>query len=179
MATATAERTARPPSTPDELLMALAEDAKPVAALLRDDPKLESALALAWVLGDVEFGRVCHCVTGRPGVPESKPTLLIEDGTDWTGAKTPKHEKFAKLKADAERLPACSEYKKYVKQVMVGKDDQGVERWRVATADELKEIADGREFRWTTQAVNRDEAARHMALYVRLTDKGAAALQVA
>lgn len=171
MATATAEKTT------DALFLALADGERPLGDVLRADPKAEPALALAWVRGDVEFGRACHCVTGRPGLPESKPTLVIEDGTDWTGPKTPKHAPFAKIKADAGRLPNVTEYKKYVRQVMVGKDDQGVERWRTATPEELREVEDGREFRWTTQPINRDEAARLMAPCVRLTDKGMAALQ--
>lgn len=172
MATATAEGT----TATEELFLALADQPRPVAEVLALGPRMESALSQAWARGDVEFGRACHCVTGRPGVPESRPALVIEDGTDWTGPKTPRHGTFARLRADAERLPVVTEFKKYVKQVLVSRDEQGTERWRTATAEELQE--EGRELRWATQKIERPEAVALMALQVQLTDKGLAALQL-
>lgn len=132
----------------------------------------ESALARAWAAGDVEFARLTHCVTGRPGVPESKPTLIVESALDWTGPKTPRHDRLAKVLADLARVPEVPEYKKYAKQVSAGKTEDGVERWRALAAGESE---DGQEVRWTTVRVNRDEAVRLLAPRVRLTDKGLAA----
>jgi hypothetical protein len=132
----------------------------------------ESALARAWAAGDVEFGRAAHCVTGRPGVPESKPTLVVEGGTDWSGPKTPRHDRLARVLADLGRVPEVPEYKRYVKQVLAGKTEDGIERWRPLAAGEAE---DGQEVRWTTTRINRDEAVRLMAPRVRLTDKGLAA----
>lgn len=159
--------------TVDDVLLALSDDHKPLADVLAAAP--ERAWAQAWARGDIEFGRVSHCVTGRPGVPASNPTLLIEDGIEWTGAKTPKHAAFSRLLADSRRVPECAEYKRYVKQELVGKDEQGVEKWR--TLDGPAE--EGRETRWTTARITRAEAVALLGLYVRLTDKGMAAIQAA
>jgi hypothetical protein len=168
--TATAEKT---PTALDDLFLLLVDSHKTVAEVLgkEPNPKMELALAQAWARGDVEFGRISHCVTGRPGVPESKPTLIIESGIQWTGAKTPQHKRFSELKADAAKVPECSEYKKYVQEVLIGKDEQGVERWKV------QPVNPGDESRWTTVKIQRPEAVALLVLYVQLTDKGLAAVQ--
>lgn len=173
MATATAEKTTTTTTT-DELLLTLADQSQPVGALLKANPKFEQALAVAWARGDVEFGRQSHCVTGRPGVPQSNPTLFIEDGIAWSGAKTPRHVRLAQLIADAQKVPECAHYRKYVKQVLAGKDEHGVEHWKTVAT-----VPDGMEFRWNTETIQRPEAVALLALYVQLTDKGLSALQVA
>lgn len=168
VATATAEKKA----TSDDVLITLGDREMPLADALKSVSEL--ALAQAWSRGEVEFGRTKHCVTGRPGVPESKPTLIIENEIEWSGAKTPRHGRLAKVLSDAKRCPVCSVYKKYIKQVSYGRDEAGVERWKTVTDAEL---ADGQEFRSATVDIQKSEAEQLMATYVRLTDAGLAALQ--
>lgn len=165
MATATATADA----TTTDMTLFLADGEKPVAAVLAEVP--ERVLAAAWAAGLVEFGRRKHSVSGRPGVPESKPTLFLEDGVEWTGAKKPSHKTLRGVLADAEKVPACTEYRRYVKEVSAGKDEAGLERFRV-----VSEVPDGQEFRWNTTKSDRAEAVAELGLLVRLTDKGLAAL---
>lgn len=167
MATATTKATAA-----EDLLMLLSGDPVPATDVIAKVG--ESALSLAWVRGDVEFGQVNHCVTGRPGIPESKPTLYIEDGISWTGPKTPRHKQLRKVLSDGANIPNCQHYRKYVRQVSKGKDAQGFEHWRTVERDDVPE---GVEVRWTTEAIEKDEAVKLMRLVVKLTDKGMAALQ--
>lgn len=164
---ATAEKKA---TTTEELYLLLSGDPMPVSEVLAKID--EGVLASAWARGDVEFGRACHCVTGRPGVPESKPTLIIEDGMSWSGQKTPRHKNFRGVLADASKLPACQQFRKYVKQVSKGKDSQGFEHWQTA-----EDVPEGVEFRWVTEPMEQSEAKKALALWVKLTDKGMAALQ--
>lgn len=156
----------------DDLAQLLADKHMPVAEVLALVPEL--ALARAWSGGDVEFGRLRHCVTGRPGVSASSPTLIVESEIDWSGPKTPRHGRLTAVLADSRRIPNCEKYKKYVKQVSLGRDEQGVEKFRTVTDEE---IADGQEFRYTTAEIKRDEAESLLTMQVRLTDKGLAALQ--
>ena len=167
---ATAEKTT---TALDELFLMLMDGPKILTELLgkEPNPKLELALAQAWARGDIEFGRMTHCVTGRPGVPESKPTLIIESGINWTGPKTPKHMRYSELKADAAKVPGCSLYKKYVQEVLQGKDEQGVEKWKI------QDVGEGDEARWTTVKIERAEAVALLRLRVQLTDKGMGAIQ--
>jgi hypothetical protein len=160
--TATDEKAA----TLADLAAAIGDEDAAVADVLALVP--EAALAKAWAAGHAEFGRRRHCVTGRPGVPESKPALLIEANTDWTGEKTAKHTRLAALLAEAAKLPDCRTYKKYVLEVQV---NQAKDLWDVLEGD-----AKGRDTRWTTAEIDRAEAAELLALRVRLTDKGLAAV---
>lgn len=132
------------------LLGETAQPVKDVLALLPDP----LVLAKAWTSGDVEFGKAKHCVSGRPGNPESMPTLLIEDGTEWTGPKTPRHLGFSALYADAQKVPDYRVYKRYVRAA--DKDGEPV---------------------WDAKIISREEAVPLLALLVRLTDKGLAAAQ--
>jgi len=164
MATATAEA----PTTAD-LTLFLADGERPAAAVLAAVP--ERVLAAAWAAGLVEFGRRKHSVSGRPGVPESKPTLYLEDGAEWSGAKKPSHKTLKGVLTDGARVPDCVEYRKYVKEVSAGRDEAGLERFRV-----VADVPEGQEFRWNTAKTDRAEAVAELALMVRLTDKGLAAL---
>lgn len=158
MATATAEKKAGPA----DLAAAIGDEDAAVADVLALVG--EGVLARAWAAGDVEFGRQSYCVTGRPGVPESRPTLIVESGVEWTGPKTARHKRLAGVLADAAALPDCKAFKKYVQEVEVRKDV-----WERLAGDPL-----GRETRWATADITRDEAAALLALRVRLTDKGLA-----
>lgn len=162
MATATAADTAA------DLRELLADGEALAADVLGQVPEL--ALARAWAAGDVEFGRVAYCTSGRPGVPESKPTLYVEDGVKWTGPKKVTHKPLKGVLADGGAVPACTEYRKYVKEVSLGKDDRGVEQWKAQP-----DVPEGTEYRWTTVRITRAEACDLLALRVRLTDKGLAA----
>ena len=161
MATATADPVA-------DLRVLLADGEATAGDVLAQVPEL--ALARAWAAGDVEFGRVSYCTSGRPGVPESKPTLYVEDGVKWTGPKRATHKPLKGVLADGAHVPNCTEYRKYVKEVSLGKDDRGVEQWKVQA-----DVPEGTEYRWTTVRIGRDEAVSLLALRVRLTDKGLAA----
>lgn len=170
MATATVEKKA---DTQADLLLILADADLPVSEVLAKVDML--TLASAWARGDIEFGRVAHCITGRPGIPESHPTLVVEVNMDWSGPKTPRHDRIQKVLADLNRVPECEKYQRYTLQELVGKDDQGVDRWRTLKPGETPE--DGRETRWTTVRCTRGEAVAALTPRVRLTDKGLAALQ--
>jgi hypothetical protein len=161
MATATADAA--------DVLVLLADGEALVADVLKGVSEL--ALAQAWARGEVEFGRRNHCVTGRPGVAASNPTLVLEDGVSWTGPKTPRHKPLKGVLADAARVPDCTDWKQYVKEVSQGKDDRGFEHWRV-----VADVPEGQEFRWTTARVTKAEAVAALALRARLTDKGLAAM---
>lgn len=157
-------------ATNPDLVLLLGDADQPVADVLGQVS--EAVLAQAWARGDVEFGRVAHCVTGRPGVPASNPTLVVEVNVEWTGPKTPRHERLAKVLADMRRVPDVAEYKRYTLQESAGKDEAGVERWRTLPPGAAPE--DGRETRWTTVKITRAEAEALLAPRVRLTDKGLA-----
>lgn len=157
------------PATTADLTLFLADGERPAAAAIAEVG--DRLLGAAWAAGLVEFGRRKHSVSGRPGVPESKPTLYLEDGVEWTGAKKPSHKTLRGVLADADRVPACTEYRRYVREVSAGKDEAGVERWRVAA-----DVPEGQEFRWNTVKTDRAEAVAELGLLVRLTDKGLAAL---
>jgi hypothetical protein len=140
-----------------------------VRALVGDE-----VLSSAWAGGLVEFGRVKHCLTGRPGVGvlrrdgEPEPTLVLESDVEWTGPKTPRHRRFLELAATAETLPAAAKFKRYAPEVQIN-----------AQKDLWELLPDGREAgdrptRWTTVEITREEAARAFALRVRLTDRGLA-----
>lgn len=139
MATATA-------TAPNAIFDLLLDNAIPVADVLAKVSK--EAVTGAWARGDIEFGRVKHCVTGRPGFPESMPTLVIETELEWTGPKTQRHKGFSALNAEASQMPECRKHKKYVS------------------------FQDGDETKWKTVEITASEAAKLMALHVRLTDKG-------
>lgn len=139
--------------------LALADDGLPVAEALRQVG--ESALALAWVRGEVEFGRRNHCVTGNPDVadvksPGVKSALVFEEGTNWSGEKTKNHAQLKKILAEADEMPRAAEFKKYV--------------WKEVEGSKPRTMA------WQTEPITRAEAAKLFTLHVRLTDKGLAAL---
>lgn len=175
MSAAVADKKAAPAgaATAADLLALLGDGDMPVSDVLAVVP--ESVLAGAWARGDVEFGRVAYCVTGRPGVPESKPTLVLEINLEWSGKKTERHDRLAKVLSDLKRVPECAEYKRYTLQELVGRDESGVDRWKTLPPGEAAE--DGRETRYTTTKCSRAEAVAALAARVRLTDKGLAALQ--
>jgi hypothetical protein len=156
-------------ATTADLTLLLADGERPAAEVLAAVP--ERVLAAAWAAGLVEFGRRKHSVSGRPGVAKSEPTLYLEDGVEWTGPKKGSHKTLKGVLADAARVPDCLEYRRYVKEVPIGKDDSGVERFRVAAS-----VPEGQEFRWATAKTDRAEAAAELGLLARLTDKGLAAL---
>jgi hypothetical protein len=139
MATATAE------ATPADLLGLLAEGEKPLADLVGLVP--DKVMAACWARGEIEIGRLKSAVSGRPGVAISNPTLIIEDGVEWSGPKSPRHKPWAGAIADLKVVPECSIYKKYVP----GENDS-----------------------WKTVPINRADAAALLAPVVRLTDKGQA-----
>lgn len=169
MASATLEQ----PKTPAaELLALIGDQTMPVSDVLA--VVSESVLAGAWARGEIQFGRRQHCVSGRPGLPESNPTLYVEDGMSWSGAKTAKHKRVAAVLADGRKVPECKTYRQYVRQVSKGKDEYGIEQWRT-----VDEVPDGVEYRWTTQPIDRERAAKLLELHVQLTDKGLAAMDAA
>jgi hypothetical protein len=168
MATATAEKSKG--SCAADLAALLSDGDAPLSDAL--SLVGEPALAAAWSRGEVEFGRQTYTVSGRPGAAESKPTLYVEDGVTWTGERRAYHKGFSALLADLARVPDCTEYRKYVRQVCAGKDETGMERWRTLPADDT---GDGQEVRWATKTITRDEAAKALAPRVRLTDKGVGA----
>jgi hypothetical protein len=69
--------------------------------------------------------------------------------------------------ADGAKVPDCREYRKYVKQVSVGKDESGVEKFKT-----VEDVPDGVEPHWATAKIDRAEAVKLLQLLVRLTDKG-------
>lgn len=134
------------PMTVTELANLLGSEAHPLREL--DIPPM--TLSKAWAGGFIEFGHAKYCVTGRPGVSTSKPTLLIEMGMEWTGPKRGTHKGYEELKKD-DALPAKIEfYQKYVK----GLDP--------ASGEEILIPA----------RIEEAEAAKLLAFQVRLTDKG-------
>ena len=159
-------------ATRNELADLLQDGEVPLADVTALVP--EGVLARAWAAGDIEFGRPCHCVTGRPGVPESNPTLIIEDGVDWTGPKTMRHKPYKGVAADLARVPNCREFKKYVREVSRGKDSSGFEHWQ-----QVAEVPEGEEFRWVTTKITREEVVSLLRPLVRFTDKGLAATTAA
>lgn len=167
MATATAT-TDRPAAlTPAELAAALGEAdwlAAEVLGLVGQD-----ALAAAWARGDVEFGRTKYVCAGNPDFPEkSSPTLIVEDGLEWTGPKRRFHGRLAHVLA--ESLPERRHHQKYQREVCVNRERDAWE-WL-----DRPEDARGRETRWARRDIDRAEAERLFELRVRLTDKGLAAL---
>jgi len=143
MVTATEECT----STFQDLVALLSDGDAPVSEVL--DQISEQTLAIAWAAGKVEFGRIKHCTTGNVQVPESKPTLIIEDGIVWSGEKKKYHQRFRDLYADSKVVPEYRIYKKYVSEKAI----------------------DGT-VTWKTVEIERAEAVGLLALRVQLTDKG-------
>ena len=173
MAAATATKAA--PVSTEELLTILAVEGEvQLKALL--ERVGEPALATAWARGEVEFGKTKYVVTGNPdtaidthnGVKMPAPALVIEGGVEWSGPKQRWHAPFSKLKA--ETLPTCQRYQKYQLEVCVNKE-KDVWEWL-----EEGRPADGRETRYARRAINRAEAEKLFDFWVRLTDKGQAAL---
>lgn len=157
---ATAEKT-EPKGTGNAALadILMAHEALPVAEVLKKVS--ETDMARAWARGDIEFGRVAHCVTGRPGVqdtsvPEANraSVLLIENtglpakSDEWTGRKTTSHQRFSELWRNSQAIPKADKYKKYIQEDVEG------------------------ELRWKIVDIKREEAEKLMVLYVRLTDQG-------
>lgn len=129
----------------------------------------EDALAAAWARGDVEFGCTKYACAGNPDFPEkSNPTLIIEDGLEWTGPKKRFHGRLRDVLA--ERLPERRHYQKYQREVLVNRE-KDVWEWL-----DRPEDARGRETRWARRDIDRAEAERLFELRVRLTDKGLGAL---
>ena len=136
-----------------EVLSALGDDTKAVSDLITSGVTT-LALGQSWAAGDIEFGHRTYVVTGRLGSDNS--TLVIEDGEDWTGPKTKLHVAFRKLWEEQQSLPVCARYRKYVK----------------AQGDDGQEVL-------KPQDITKAEAHGAIALKVRLTDQGLAALGAA
>lgn len=136
----------------------------------------EATLALAWMRGEVEFGRTKYVTTGNPaspvtvhnGVSLPAPAVIIEGGLEWSGPKQRWHGTLARVTAEA--LPKYSRYQKYQLEVCVNKE-KDVWEWL-----EEGKPANGRETRYARRDIDRDEAERLFELRVQLTEKGAAAL---
>lgn len=166
MAAATAEKPKAEKSSIEELAFYLGtENEKPLKEVL--ELFSEQTLAVAWATGDIELGRTKYITTGNPNVPESKPTLVIEDGIDWSGQKQRWHGRFSDVMK--EGLPHCRFYQRYQREVCVSKD-KDVWEW-------LEGEAGARETRWARRECTREEAEKLFDYRVRLTDKGMAALQ--
>lgn len=148
-------KTKESPFTP----LALSDDGLPVAEVLEQVG--ESALALAWVKGEIEFGRRNHCVTGNPDAvdtssPNVKSALVFEEGMNWSGEKTKNHAQLKKIIAEADVMPRSQIFQKYI--------------WKEVEGSRPKLMA------WHREDITKAEAAKLWTLYVRLTDKGLAAL---
>lgn len=128
----------------------LLDQVVPVSDLLAKVPQKE--LAKAWLTGDVEFGRREYVVTGKPGTKSEAvgSVLILESAVCWTGPKRVKHKPLKELLAESEQVPECGEYRTYEPDGSGG----------------VKPVP-----------VSRADAAKALALMVRLTDKGLAALQ--
>lgn len=138
----------------------LSEKELPVAEVIEAKElkgQAQVALAKAWATGLVEFGRVKHVVTGRPGVVDVSvdekmrfTSLLIEDGVEWSGPRTASHVRFRDLWEKTRDLPPVDKFRRYVLE----KDKEtGEEKYKVVV-------------------IPKPEAEKLMALQVRLTDRG-------
>jgi hypothetical protein len=169
---ATATATKESLST-DELLLTLATEGEVPLNKVAADPKV---IALAWLRGEIEFGRTKYVTTGNPatavtvhnGAHLPPPAVLIEGGMEWTGPKQRHHGPFAAIKAD--KLPERARYQKYQLEVCVNKE-KDVWEWL-----ENGDAADGRETRYARRDIKRSEAESLFEFRVRLTDKGAESL---
>jgi hypothetical protein len=153
--------------TTDDLLLHLGDGDAPAAECAAKFGR--DVLARAWVRGEIEFGRPKHVVTGSPDGKREGPTLVLEDGTDWGGAKTARHARLADVLAAA--MPACKFHQRYQREVCVN-PRRDVWEWLGPGED-----AAGRETRWARRDCTPDEAAARWELRVQLTDKGMAAVQ--
>jgi len=150
---------AAPAAPPAEVAGELLDQTVPVKELLKKVPL--PALAKAWLAGEVEFGRRAHVVTGKPGTKSENvgSVLLIEDGINWTGAKTVRHKPLKELLAEEEQPVECAEYRKYAPQTEPDANGRVV-------PNQFKQVP-----------ATKQEAHAALALLVRLTDKGLAALR--
>jgi hypothetical protein len=174
MATATATAPAKvTPSlgskfnTMDDLRAYLGEEEKPLAEVLEHVD--QTTLAKAWASGEVEFGHTKYSISGNPESSISDPTLIIEGGTEWSGAKTTRHGRLQAILA--EKLPAVKKYQRYRQEMQVNRE-KDVWEWV-----ENPEQINGRETRLARVPSNRAEAEAAFQQSIRLTDKGLAAIQ--
>lgn len=118
----------------------------------------ELAVSVAWSRGDIEFGSRSRVVNGKPGSPDCR--LIVEPTWDWTGPKTTGRVEFRRLWADHQKthLPTCGSYWEYPEEFEP--DPRNPQK------SPLREIT-------------RARAGELLTLYVKLTDKGLAALQAA
>jgi hypothetical protein len=138
---------------PADIAAVLGVETMPLDELRKKVPEL--AIARAWAAGDIEFGHRPYCVTGPAGRIGS--ALVVEDGAmEWTGPKTKLHKPYRDL--CQEKPPATEKCKKYqlFPATLPGEEPQ------------LKPVE-----------IPATEAHAAVALYVRLTDKGLGAAQVA
>lgn len=160
----------------DDVLLALGEETLPVKELLGKGVT-DAALGAAWAQGNVEFGRTKYCVSGNTslpdlthnGVTQAKPAVIIEDGLEWSGSKQKWHGRASSI--IAESLPPARHYQKYQQEMCVNKE-KDVWEW----VENPAQVRD-RDTRWARRDIDKSEAERLFTLYVRLTDKGLAALQ--
>ena len=150
--TATAEPKAKAPW--EDVLLTIEDKTMPLSELIAKTS--ERAVGSSWARGDIELGRRVKVVTGNPNITltregESPARLVVEDGFEWSGPKTSRHQPLSEILA--ERLPKCANYRKYRRE----KNDQGEEYSKPVSID-------------------REEAIKLCEYQVRLTDKGLAAL---
>ena len=145
MATATAPA----PATKD-IASVLGVETLPIDQLRQQVDDL--AISKAWADGRIEFGRRKYCCTGPVATPDkARPgsVLLIEEGEQWTGAKTKLHKSFRDIKNEV--LPLVETYREYF--------------WY-----EPKMVGEERQLR--VRDISKDDAMAKLTLLVRLTDKG-------
>ena len=135
-----------------DLASTLGIDVMPLAELAKQMSALD--IARAWAAGEIEFGRRSYVVTGPAGTAGS--TLVIEDGWDWSGPKKPSHKNYRDLSAEVPpETEKCGIYQKFPGD-------------RAGEPSYLKLVN-----------IPRAEALPLIALSVRLTDKGLAAVGAA
>lgn len=156
------------------LLSLLGENEVPLSEVTAVAPA--EFLGRAWAAGDIEFGHSKYIMTNAPGgdpataVQRVGPTLVMEGGVEWSGAKKPYHGRVKDiLKSTA--LPAATYYQRYQQEFCVNKA-KDVWEWVEADTD----VA-GREVRWVRRDCSKKDAESLFGWYVKLTDKGLAQLQ--
>lgn len=171
MATAVAPKS----TATDDLLLALGAEGE-VRLQSIQDRFPESVIAIAWAKGEIEFGKTKYVITGNPetavvthnGVTVPPPAVVIEGGVEWTGPKQRWHQPYHKIRE--KKLPACKTYQKYQLEICVSKE-RDVWEWL-----EEGQPVGRKETRYARREIDRAEAERLFDFFVRLTDKGQAAL---
>lgn len=183
MAVATAPTAPTAPTrvSTEELVLLLSDGPMPVAEVQAKVPG--AVFKLAWARGEIEFGRVNHCVTGAPDgrhcIPGAREedkrigsTLVIETGRNWP--LPPGLLEYAPL-ADilAEAMPEAKYYQIYQQEVLTSRPNEP-ERWEWVGSSTA---TGGRETRFARRDATRAECERYWGLHMRLTRKGRTAIQ--